>query len=305
MTSSQKTSLVGAPYQGPFNAKPGGATMRRNAPNGASRRTCRSTGRRISRRAALGTLAMVCGAGLIGVGVGSVAREASTANSYRRLSQTAAIPQPIDETATSGKDPPATARHDWTSLQAINPATAAWLAVGGTAIDLPVVTTKNEEEQDWYLSHDLWGQPSASGTPFMDWRCKGADGRHVCAYAHHMTSTSGMFSQLQGVYEQGAFDALGTLLWETPDGAAQASPLCALRVDASWQEIQRFDWDAAAVGRDNPGFASWLEDVARQADALSPNATALLRTVTRCFTLVTCSSGFARQRWRTLALWVC
>ena len=241
----------------------------------------------------------------MGVGIGSVAHEATTASSYEQLSQTTRLPPSADKTTTEDKGTPMASRHDWAGLQEINPAAAAWLTVRGTSIDLPVVVATNEDEQDWYLSHDLWGQASVSGTPFLDWRCRSADARHVCVYAHHMTSTAGMFSQLQDVHKQERFDALGSLVWETPNGVLQAKPLCALRVDAGWQKIQRFGWDSETAGAVDDGFATWLEDIAMQADALSSDATALLRAPSRCLTLVTCSSEFARQRWRTLALWVC
>lgn len=305
MTGSRMASLAVSPHRDSRDAGMSGRAANQRAPDGTNPHVYRPSGKSITRGAALGAMAMICGAGLIGAGIGSVARETATADAYERLSQTTRLPRFAGEAMAEGEEGSEAPRHDWANLQAVNPATAAWLAVNGTTIDLPVVMARDEGEQDWYLSHDLWGQASASGTPFMDWRCKGAGTRHICVYAHHMTSTSGMFSQLQSIYEQERFDALGTLSWETPSGVTWAVPLCALRVDAGWQEIQRFDWDAAAVGESDTGFAAWLEDVAMQADALSSDAPALLRSPTRCFTLVTCSSDFARQRGRTLALWVC
>ncbi len=250
-------------------------------------------------------MALICGTGLLGAGIGSVAREAATAGSYERLARTTKLPQDAGEATAEDGESPITARHDWDSLHRANPATGAWLTVDGAAVDLPVVIARDESDQGWYLSHDLWGQASASGTPFMDWRCESAKAPHVCVYAHHMTSSSGMFSRLQGVYEQERFDTLGTLSWETPGSCVRAAPLCALRVDAGWQEIQRFDWDTATTEAQNTELVAWLKGIAAQADAIAPNAEGLLGLPTRCFTLVTCSSELARQRWRTLAIWVC
>lgn len=267
----------------------------------------------VSRRRAIGMGALACGAVCIGVGLGSVAHEAACSRSYGDLAQATrlgaapSLAAATDSPASAGAS--RQARRDWGALHEVNQSVAAWVSVQGTDIDLPVVATHSEDDQAWYLTHDLWGRSATSGTPFLDRRCDGASARHVCAYAHHMTSTSGMFSQLQEAYLQERFDRLGPLTWETPEVLVQAEPLCALRVDASWQEIQRFDWGNAGQDTgdqdDVASFRTWLEGIAAQADALSPQADQMLAQVTRCITLVTCSSDFAMQRWRTLALWTC
>ena len=267
----------------------------------------------VSRRRAIGMGALACGAVCIGVGLGSVAHEAACSRSYGDLAQATrlgaapSLAAATDSPASAGAS--RQARRDWGALHEVNQSVAAWVSVQGTDIDLPVVATHSEDDQAWHLTHDLWGRSATSGTPFLDRRCNGADARHACAYAHHMTSTSGMFSQLQEAYLQERFDRLGPLTWETPEVLVQAEPLCALRVDASWQEIQRFDWgNAGQDSRDQDDvadFCTWLEGIAAQADALSAQASQMLVSATRCITLVTCSSDFAMQRWRTLALWTC
>lgn len=271
----------------------------------------------LTRRKALGIGALVCGTVCMGVGLSSVMREAACARSYGDLAQATRLDfatgtKPTSTTPASGAAQAAAAQQggrDWDALHEVNQNVVAWVSVQGTDINLPIVATRSEDDQDWYLTHDLWGRTSCSGTPFLDRRCDGANVRHVCAYAHHMTSTSGMFSQLQETYLQERFDRLGSLMWETPEGLVRAEPLCALRVDASWQEIQRFDWgNAGQDSRDQDDvadFRTWLEGIAAQADALSAQASQMLANAARCITLVTCSSDFAMQRWRTLALWTC
>ena len=276
----------------------------------------RQTGAPITRRKALGIGALACGAVCMGVGLSSVMREAACARSYGDLAQATrldfaagATPVPVASASDAHVDTAQQGERDWSALHEVNQNVVAWVSVQGTDINLPIVATRSEDDQDWYLTHDLWGRTSCSGTPFLDRRCDGANVRHVCAYAHHMTSTSGMFSQLQEAYLQERFDRLGSLRWETPEGLVQAEPLCALRVDASWQEIQRFDWGSAGQdGGDQDGladFRTWLEGIAAQADALSAQASQMLANAARCITLVTCSSDFAMQRWRTITLWTC
>lgn len=251
----------------------------------------------------------------MGAGIGSVAHEAATTRSYTELAQSTALREnPLlggDE--GGGEDTQTATRRDWEALHETNLDVAAWLCVAGTNIDLPVVATHDTDDEAHYLVHDLWGSSSASGTPFMDWRCPSADGRHVCVYAHHMTSTEAMFSQLQSVYRQEEFGALGDLVWDTPQGSVRATPLCSLRVEASWQEIQRFDWgEAEGIGsKQDPSaptpdeFRAWLAGIVSISSAKSPEAGVLTAGARRCITLVTCSSDLSRQPWRTLALWAC
>ncbi len=240
----------------------------------------------------------------MGCGFASVVHEALTADAYRGLAKRVSV-APAAGTAAEleAKDAASggAAPHDWDALRQANPACCAWVQVAGTSIDLPVVQTLSETEQAWYLTHDLWGASSQSGTPFMDWRCAGPDAAHVAVYAHHMTSTDAMFSELQKVFEQESFERLGDLIWETPQGCVSAHPLCALRVDSSWADIQRFDW---REGGEDDAFRDWLGGIASQASALSAQAAELLAQASRCITLVTCSSDLAFQPWRTLALWV-
>ncbi len=255
----------------------------------------------VSRRRVVGAAVLACGAACMGCGVASVVHEALTAGSYRTLARKASLAT-VREAPSTNQDEAAGADaghlHDWEALHRANPACRAWVSVAGTNIDLPVVQTASESEQAWYLTHDLWGASAQSGTPFMDWRCPGADGPHVAVYAHHMTSTDAMFSELQNVFEQGEFERLGALAWETEQGRLAARPLCALRSESSWAEIQRFGWQEG-----DAAFREWLWGIASQASAVSAQAPELLACATRCITLVTCSSDLAFQPWRTLAIW--
>ena len=247
----------------------------------------------LTRRRAVGLAVAAAGLALMGSAGATVLREASVAQAYRGLAEGTAV-----EGGETGSDAGASpARRDWAALRAQFPAVAAWVRVGGTPIDLPVAATASEADEGWYLKHDLWGQESLSGTPFLDRRCGGADTRNALAYGHHMTSSDAMFSCLQRAYEQGAFDALGAMSWETPASDASLLPLCALRVEESWPDIQTFSFDGEGA------FREWLAGVASQAGAVSASADALLLSATRCVSLVTCSSDWAGQPWRTVAVW--
>ena len=92
------------------------------------------------------------------------------------------------------------ARHEEESSGALNdeqPAVsyAAWLTVEGTPIDLPVSAVVDGMPSDFYLSHDLWGNRSALGCPYLDERCS-EDGMHILVYGHRIGWTDEVFTPL-------------------------------------------------------------------------------------------------------------
>ena len=176
-----------------------------------------------------------------------------------------------------------------------NPNQAAWLSVDGTPIDYPVAQGA-EQEPGFYLAHDLWGQPSQVGCPYLDWRCSVAD-THALIYGHRVGTTDLQFSPIANAWDQGVFDALGAATLETRTGTKSYVPCFALKVDKSYEQIQRF-----SMNRDE--LRSWLEDMLGEASAASPRAQDLCRHATKALTLATCASSQAGQRERTLLVFV-
>jgi sortase B len=185
---------------------------------------------------------------------------------------------------------------DWETLLAINEDLVAWLQVDGTSIDLPVVQAGMGATVH-YLTHDFWGRPSQLGCPFLDARAQ-PDGRHLVVYGHHL-SVGGMFSDLQHAHEQACFSTLGTCrLWTRQDGMRQLDALCALRVDQTFADIQRFDFAEDATLDD------WLMGLVARSTAASPKATRLARDACRALTLVTCADDMPYRPWRTIVVFV-
>ncbi|MBR2834972.1 MAG: class B sortase [Coriobacteriales bacterium] len=223
--------------------------------------------------------------------------EISRNTSYTPIIQPA-ITDNVSVTVTLKQASQHTAR-DWNTLWEINSQTTAWVTVENTTIDYPVVSTSSREEEEWYLYHTLWGDWSVLGTPFIDYRCAYVqEPHHMLVYGHHMTSSDAMFSMLQDAYLQDCFDTLASLVWDTPSSSLILQPLCALTVDASWEQIQRFDFDS------DDDYRSWLFDTLNCATAVSPDAHALLLNATHDITLVTCTSNISNQPERTLVIWV-
>ena len=71
-------------------------------------------------------------------------------------------------------------------LLEINPDTVGYLRIEGTQIDYPVV---KGTDNDYYLTHDFYGEQSKSGSVMMDWKCKVTpDGNsgNLVLYGHNM-----------------------------------------------------------------------------------------------------------------------
>lgn len=184
---------------------------------------------------------------------------------------------------------------DWESLKTINPDVAAWVRVEGTDIDLPVMAPSNGD-MSYYLHHDLWGNRSLAGVPFLDHRCT-ADGIHRLVYGHRLF-LGGQFSALQRAYQQEVFDGIGVCEWSTPSGSAvRLVPFCALRRNAWYADIQHFDLR-------EDGLEPWLRELAADAGATSTDTETLAGQARSAVTLVTCSSELSGQPWRTIVVFV-
>lgn len=71
-------------------------------------------------------------------------------------------------------------------LLEINPDTIGYIKIEGTNVDYPVVKGK---DNDYYLTHDFWGNENKSGTIMMDYRNKvspSGNSGNLVLYGHHM-----------------------------------------------------------------------------------------------------------------------
>lgn len=172
----------------------------------------------------------------------------------------------------------------------------AWLRVNGTNIDYPVAQA-HESDPSFYLSHDIWGNSSRSGCPFLDWRCSNARLQKL-VYAHRMGTTGRQFSPIAETWQQEEFDRIGTLEWKTTDGTSTFRPFCALKVDKTYHKIQTFDACSETELR------NWLSSILCDSTARAADARVLCLGAQKAITLATCSSEQSDQRDRTLLVFV-
>ena len=108
----------------------------------------------------------------------------------------------IQTTAPSVSAPPAT-RPIKTPSTADNqprfynniPNCVGWLRIEGTAINCPVMQSKNDP--DFYLRHAVSGEYSFAGVPYLDYRCEVGISNHLVIYGHNMKN--GTISCLQRI----------------------------------------------------------------------------------------------------------
>ena len=237
---------------------------------------------------------LLLGLTVLGLGMAVRAHLAFSQLSYQHLAQKQ-LHNHVEATMPASEIPQQP-HLDWEALWSLNPAVCGWIQVEGTSIDLPVVR-QPEGARDFYLSHDLWGNPSLTGVPFLDHR-SAPEGPHWLVFGHHLLE-GGQFSELQLAYQQDVFESLGDCLWYLPGRPTLAlTPLCAMRVTQDYAPIQRFSY------ADAPQLDAWLERLAREASATSADAPNLCANARAAVTLVTCSSNLSGQPWRTLVIFV-
>lgn len=209
------------------------------------------------------------------------AHEDGTAAAYEQLARNTSV---VTQRTEQGEPVDATAL----------PA-SCWLTVEGTPIDYPVMEPDDTTPDGWYLTHNAWGVPSRLGALYIDTRTSSTR-CHVLIYGHKAGSSKRMFGSISDAYEPQSFERIGSAQFLDRDGWHTFSPLCALKVPADYQAIQRFSWtDASCVGM-------FAHDIARQADARSSDWDTQSLAAARVLTLVTCTQATPGGHERTLLL---
>ena len=241
---------------------------------------------------ALSVILIVGGLVAMGVGLLTFGGEQQAVAKYEELAEVS------DRTATTDpEDAQATGGRDWAGLRAINPDVAAWVTIGNTPIDYPVMQPGKDKPEGYYLHHDMWGNRSSVGTPYLD-DGSTAEGQHSLVYGHHLGMTQKMFSPVSQTYKQDVFDGLGDMTWDTPEGTHHLVPLFAMKVDMSYQPIQQYEF------KDDAEMHEWLETLSKDASAFSDGWQDKAAKAKKIVTTVACSSLIAGQRPRTLTVFV-
>ncbi len=130
---------------------------------------------------------------------------------------------------------------DWEALPA---SVVAWVRVPGTTVDYPIMRGE-PESPDFYLTHDVGGERSAWGAPYIDAGCaQGAESPLVIVYGHHMSDGT-MFAPLAQYSSRDFAKGHRTIRVYTREKAIELEIFAVDVVDAS-SEGKRTDFADAA-----------------------------------------------------------
>ncbi len=169
-------------------------------------------------------------------------------------------------------------------FQSVPDSTVAWLEVDGTTIDLPIAGRSSDSS--WFLTHNVWGQDSEIGCPYLDERCSPTS-PVVIVYGHNIFGTSLMFSQLATLSSDhgGPAGLLGKIT--TKSGETRAFYFaCLLSFEDNFSPLIN---DLPKTEGDR---LDWTTDLIEASSDLSSEALSLLPNTTQTLILVTCSSPF-------------
>lgn len=88
--------------------------------------------------------------------------------------------------------------YDYKSLSGLNPEYVGWLTIDDTLIDYPVMKS-SEDDPEYYLHRDFYGNYSVSGCLFIGEGC-GSESDSFVIYGHNMNNES-MFGALDEYYD--------------------------------------------------------------------------------------------------------
>lgn len=104
-----------------------------------------------------------------------------------------------------------------------------WLQIKGTAINYPVMQTKDDPE--YYLHRAVSGEYSFAGVPFLDARCSIGESNHLVIYGHNMKNGT-MFHNLRYYASKEFWQGHRMISLETLDGRAEYEVMAVIQYDA-------------------------------------------------------------------------
>lgn len=181
--------------------------------------------------------------------------------------------------------------------QSIQQHAALHIKVNGLGISEDVALA-DEANPNFYLSHDLEGNPSNEGAAFLDYRVTNKS-RQALIYGHNLTGSSKMFSPLRTAWTAQTFRQIQEATLINKSGKEiHLVPLFARRVDAANQQVQTFEFTSDA------NFTEWLDSLGAHGEIKAAGYRKLLKKARSCVSLITCASVRPHQGERTLVVFV-
>lgn len=134
---------------------------------------------------------------------------------------------------------------DWEYWKSVNPAVVGWVKVPGTGVDLPVVEAPEDDPQ-YYLSHDVYGEWNYYGCPYIDAGCKnGLMSPNVVIYGHNMAVGNPMFAELENYHSQEYAEEHREIVLYTPERVMHLKVIGS-RTIGGWEDLKRTEFKRLA-----------------------------------------------------------
>lgn len=169
-----------------------------------------------------------------------------------------------------------------------------WVRIRDTAIDYPVM--HNRQSNAYYLHRNIQREYSSSGTPFLDYQCKGdATSDNTIIYAHNMRNGT-MFHDLLKYSEKEFYDSHKTVEFDTMENFGMYEVFAVIRTKVgSKNEFKYYDFINAKTPADFDKFISTCISLSLYKTNLIP------KYGEKILTLSTCSYNTDNERFVVFA----
>ena len=145
------------------------------------------------------------------------------------------------------------------SLYAVNPDVTGWLTIPGTNIDLPIMQA---DDNDYYLSHDLYGEPDPYGLPYIDYRVPIEPddqwAKNTIVYGHNMEAGY-VFHELTGYRDAEFYKEHPFLTFDTVYNQSEWVIFAAFEANTDFDRGEVFEYFNYVISTD-PERAQWYID---------------------------------------------
>ena len=143
-----------------------------------------------------------------------------------------------------------------------------------------------QDEPDYYLHHDVDGNESVAGVPYLDAACERDWSSKLSAvYGHHLIN-DGVFSPLAKYSDEKFFNKHRTIFLLTPHESMRLTVVAANVVDADVEQLRlKFTDDA--------DFHQYWRQLLKESEVVADNAS---KAPEQVFILMTCSYESSNSR---------
>ena len=181
----------------------------------------------------------------------------------------------------TGAAAPSASETAYAALAEENPDFAAWLTVGGTEIDYPVMYTP--EEPEYYLRRAFDGSSSYSGTPFLGEGCN-LESDCLIVYGHNMKNDT-MFGALGNYADTDFQTAHPTLTLTTAQEVRTYEIFAAVETRILYTDeagYRYYDHAGDLTEADFTALVDWLKDTALYDTGVTPSYGEQLLILSTC-----------------------